>query len=178
MTPLLEQPLIKKYFGSGECPEGKAACVGVHRCMAYRILKAMQEPIKPGEKYIEVSMGNLELKKWKESTASFEYFCPQVIRLPDKHQPRCCEYASSNWRLKQPGSIIEICSQCLEKKNKSDTAKCEKPGCLVIHPEEPDPVEEKIKEIIETLWHQTIQGSYRKALRELVELARVPPKNG
>lgn len=91
---ILENELVLKYF----TPEYKAyypcndktsqmdAAAWDKCAMAASVLRAMQEPISPGEKYLEVVMGNLELKTWNHPFRSFEYFCPQVIRLPDKFQ--------------------------------------------------------------------------------------------
>ena len=51
---LLDNELVRKYFGCQDCQEGNSEHVEklCHEGMALKILRAMQEPIKKGERYL------------------------------------------------------------------------------------------------------------------------------
>lgn len=106
---ILGNELVRKYFSCEameiRCPNGNEQL----EHMALRILEAMQEKINPGDKYLEVNLGNIEFKTWNKSVSLCEYFCPQTMRLPSRFQPQ----------MEQEWGVIP----CPDKK----------PGCLVIH---------------------------------------------
>lgn len=86
MTDLLEHPLILKYFGPqpGEVPSGYPHYNPAH-WTAYKVLRAMQEPIKRGDLYLFKTSFN-----WEERRSDFnptgESFHPFLLRLPEQFQ--------------------------------------------------------------------------------------------
>lgn len=128
---LLENPLILKYFG---CPpeHNHYHQETVQRCkesLAFKILTAMQEPVKKGDRYIVThDDGNT----WSEDKRANEflptdydgYWHPNVLRLPDSFQRKDCEDCGTLPGITDPKWCK--CS-CHGKK---------------------DPVEEKIQEIV------------------------------
>lgn len=54
MSDILENELVKKYFGDIQDwhPGEKVAGVPTHGCMAQRIIHAMQEPLKKGDLFL------------------------------------------------------------------------------------------------------------------------------
>lgn len=87
---ILDNKHVQKYFASGDCTEGNAACCLVPRCMALRILEAMTQPIQKGERYLQIN----ELGLAEESVLSLDpvheksAFHPNFLRLPDRFQAK------------------------------------------------------------------------------------------
>ncbi len=88
MTSLLENELVLKYFGCcDETPEPEKHTLphmGWEGAMARRVLRAMQEPIKKGDKIIEWhQLGVIE------TIAMFDMheYHPINLRLPQRFQP-------------------------------------------------------------------------------------------
>lgn len=95
---LLDNELVLKYFGPKEggiveCCEHEINTVGqrIKRDMSYAILRAMQEPIKKGERYLGRGMLK-STENWLEQTNTdgLDYcelnFHPYALRLPSRFQ--------------------------------------------------------------------------------------------
>jgi hypothetical protein len=83
---VLDNELVKKYFGNIQDwkPGEKVAGVVTHGCMAQRILMAMQELIRKGEKYLEIRHDS----SVAEQIAMYDWgviHC-NLLRLPDRFQ--------------------------------------------------------------------------------------------
>lgn len=188
---LLENELVKKYFGNRHesCPPG--CNYGHEEKMAYRILAAMQEPIKKGERYLFIqnyevpgsnSSGYQEILEI-ESGYDYNIFHPLFLRLPSGFQTpekEECDHPFKNLVFQTSGILCCLCSKtvkpsCAEKPTPDPVYCC---VCGYRGPQEnwgthkcfPDPAEEKIKEIIDDQ-PMTLNKSVA-ALRELVALAR------
>lgn len=87
-TPLLENELVRKYFGCDLCTSnwGNKS----HACferISYRIFQAMSEPIKKGESWLELyGNGRVELNEGYDDDG-FDPMHPYFLRLPDRFQP-------------------------------------------------------------------------------------------
>lgn len=97
---IIENELILKYFGTEHkgCPPD---CGGDHDGMiAFRVLRAMQEPIQKGERYLCLAETINERisgseKAWMECLETLEAdLHPTYLRLPDRFQPKAtgCEF--------------------------------------------------------------------------------------
>lgn len=113
--PLLGNELVKKYFGykPGEIiPCNNPQTFYVEERMAYRILQAMSEPIKKGEKYL---LSN-RLKEVTEHEGQIDYgtWHPVALRLPDRFQPPPEQKSESVkqhcWCLGEAQNVF--CCQC------------------------------------------------------------------
>lgn len=87
---LLENELVRKYFECQDVTEHHVA--GVCERMALRVLEAMEQPIKKGEKYLAskdtydvTTYGNFTEVRVNEDDIS-GYFHPYLIRLPSRFQ--------------------------------------------------------------------------------------------
>lgn len=94
MTDLLDNELVRKYFGcpANDCRE-HVPCYTVEQHMAFRVLHAMQQSIKKGERYLN----------WSDNDGGFYETMAQgdhdaenphwgVLRLPDRFQKKeCCD---------------------------------------------------------------------------------------
>ena len=92
MTELLSNELIKKYFACDKRigTKGDHIC---HEIMAYKILCAMQEPIRNGEKYLSLgthAVGDVITEN--EYPEFWPPFHPLALRLPDRFQPEKKDY--------------------------------------------------------------------------------------
>lgn len=99
---ILDNKLVKTYFWCKQpCPDGNLAlhpgtCMAV---MSERVLKAMQEPIKKGELYLEININDdLDMELYLEINDDLDMvedlsenqwvvgWHPDCLRLPDKFQ--------------------------------------------------------------------------------------------
>lgn len=100
MTSILDNELVKKYFGC--CPEFTCAVNHYrkdkpetwidYRCISERIIRAMQEPIRKGERILLTHDNG---KTWEETTMAGqadEPFHPNCLRLPGKFQGPICTH--------------------------------------------------------------------------------------
>jgi len=108
LSSLLENELVKKYFGEGPClgePNVFQGNCKHKNCTALRILKAQCEPIKKGEKFLtagcSMKISECEGDVTVQQVAGL--FHPYWLKLPSQHQPhRECPYCHRNDRpLKQ-----------------------------------------------------------------------------
>src|ERR1700680_3587306 len=86
---LLNDPLIRKYFG--DIPNCKPSEYPM--AVAYRVLLAMQEPIRKGERYLYIDSLNgliVQEKMLKGEVVGIPAFHPFYLRLPAAHQKREC----------------------------------------------------------------------------------------
>lgn len=202
MTDIPENELVRKYFDCNGCDSAqsnKEHWRNGH--MAERILRAMQEPIKNGDRYLNIYSGGIEECIWTNTIVIDELHLDQ-LRLPDRFQTGqekfCCDLhrhvpgvSEYPCVMKKPPSTVgcsclchlsqgwqSSCPNCRDRHQKQKCKDVDVAGhhavanCPCLCCKSADAVEAKMKEIIETPWHQTMQGSYRKALRELVKLAR------
>lgn len=116
-------------------------------CLVYSLLKAMEEPIKKGERYLGYWFSDNSIQEHTANQDNKEPYHPVMLRLPSQFQPsrEMCE---------------RKCCDC----------KCE--YCT-----KPDPVEERLKSISWKIWKNAFTGpkdtqdAIVRELRELVELA-------
>lgn len=171
MKSILENHLIHNYFKYEICPHNpfSKAC---DACTALRVIQAMEERINPGEKFLEISLGNLEMKTWNKSFSSLEYFSPQIIRLPSRFQPAPATN-NQDWFC----TVCGIKPRCDCEKKPPQAPKCEcdpkTEGCVLCDldghtpydhkPPAPDRVEERIQEILSWAMGQ-LKQSYDNAL--------------
>lgn len=170
MTNILDNPLIRKYFGN-ETPGGIIHCddpktFQYQDWIAGNVLRSMQEPIRPGEKFLCGTSG-----MWRE-TENRSGFCasefhPFSLRLPPSFQKKECGpgvvrngiYECACVRQPAPEPERCACGQNLNVPHISDRCK----------PSEP--VEEKIEWLIANMPDIT-RPLWREHLRALVRLAR------
>lgn len=188
--PLLENPLVVKYFSSERkayypCndPVSKMDAAAWDKCaMAYRILQAMSEPIKKGEKFLE----NDNNGGWDERVTALSEFAergfhPFFLRLPDQFQRRCGHNTYPNNYCScpenQPDQPKRECGYDYQCQHENHRFKLPCPDCH----KKPDPVEEKIEELVEFFGAKGARNAneaIRKVFRELVGLARKEKPNG
>lgn len=72
---ILDNELVRKYFYEGD-----------HYLMTDRILEAMQQPIKKGDKYLNLFISGEILEHVSEY--AFPAFHSWALRLPDRFQPK------------------------------------------------------------------------------------------
>lgn len=84
MKSIMNDQKVLDFFGQGECFDYivKDECHHM-TCRAVRILRAMEEPIEDGDRYLYYTSDS-----WKESTAQCCYFSwhPSCLKLPAKFQ--------------------------------------------------------------------------------------------
>lgn len=149
---ILDNEWVRKYFGLRRqefacCPNAMAGC----GCMALRVLAAMEQPIKKGERYLHLSSDGEVIERVNEYPDIVEYAIHvSSLRLPDRFQEKKCEHDKFKHR----------CCGCDE----------------VINIVKPDPVEAKIAEMSWAETNNAVQYKSGKALandlRDLVQLAR------
>lgn len=87
---ILENSLVVKYFGCG-CKAEKTNCP---ERMAYRVLQAMQEPIRKGEKFLSLYADGT-LNEAMADKDDDKIWHSDLLRLPDQFQterePYCSE---------------------------------------------------------------------------------------
>lgn len=104
MTSLLDNELVRRYFGC-DIVQGPFKCDSdgrhCHEEWAYRVLLAMQEPIKKGERYLHSENAG---KTWEEGQHGGAYwqlqpYHPFDLRLPSRFQAqgkKCDRFRSGN----------------------------------------------------------------------------------
>lgn len=91
MTSILDDELIKKYFGQGPCLGEPKIYLGDCKhsnCMALRVLNAQHEPIRKGEHVLQVAGDNVY-----DTSAQFDmdnsfHSRRNFLRIPSKFQER------------------------------------------------------------------------------------------
>lgn len=194
---ILDNELVRKYFGCrAVCTEAHFINVGYdehERCMSFRILAAMQQPIRKGERYLWWFSDKVEEKiSDVDSLGCDETAHPHCLRLPDAHQKQDskCHCPNYMWHvdhtmcpLNHPtprpnlrtaneiGQGVWPSGTSPEKSSQDPRCKCTMRPCW--HGESPkDAVEEKIIEIEKLIPSNYIFGLIEKKLRDLVRLAR------
>lgn len=89
MKDILSNELVQKYFGCEKCDRPLTDCLVEH--VSYRVIKAMEVPIKKGEYCLSLGWPEIE----KVDYMQLDYFHPAFLRLPDSFQP-------PSWRPVQP----------------------------------------------------------------------------
>lgn len=84
MTSILENELVRKYFGCNPELNYPHDCQAL---MALRVLTAMQEPIKKGERYLDV-LRDLTIDERVAETDWGIGLHMGYLRLPSQFQPR------------------------------------------------------------------------------------------
>jgi hypothetical protein len=185
---ILDHELVKKYFGCS--PELNYP----HDCLEFRskrVLDAMQQPIKKGERYLEVNRMGCEFRiREKECDGNIFGVHFYELRLPDAWQGKECEHT---W-VKNSG---ESCYKCNEHRCEAQPidgktwCQCRqhKPAPETFHPSltcecskgdrhhlktsdcyrPSSAVEEKIQAMCANV---TVPSKFESELRELVRLAR------
>ena len=88
MNNILDNELVLKYFGDNS---RDPFC---NQRMAYNILRAMEEPIKKGDKYLELMVNGIVREKLAEGVSYVVYgdpLHPYYLRLPDRFQKQECD---------------------------------------------------------------------------------------
>lgn len=129
MTPLLAHDLVRKYFGCQCLPEQNM--LGNHHlkhcsqeAMALRILTAMQENIKLGERYLHIASHGAEGGIVEGDGLQTDGFHGSFLRLPQRFQPAaqgeepllicplCKKKCIGKWTWHGDGYNIEMCTIC------------------------------------------------------------------
>lgn len=200
---LLDNELVRKYFGC-EC-EGPHSYKKMGSCsliMSGHIIQAMQQPIRKGEKYLDLNYSKVVVAQsgFLSESMVLSNWHPSVLRLPDTFQKQeckcqchmtacgCCVTEGHN----QPTPSPEKCphadighfhgdisnpSACPEAKPKDEPEKCKCNPWMGKHAEDckpKDAVEEKIKRIAETTYPMSFDLSARERISdELRDLVRL-----
>lgn len=124
---LLDNELIRKYFGLQNCEhaqQNNACCSG---CFAKAVLAAMQQPIRKGE-YILQIMPNGEIHD-KNAFMDHAELHLDLLRLPDAHQKQKCQFCAT-YKIhsceNQPTPSPEKLQSC---KGHYDQVFCNDPKC-------------------------------------------------
>lgn len=95
---LLENELIRKYFGwkhpCGHANGPTGTYIYCDACLSLNVLRAMQEPIRKGERLLACSLNDNFGNSWEETTAQCESnvaWHPFTLRLPDAAQGKECK---------------------------------------------------------------------------------------
>ncbi len=186
---LLDNDLVRRYFGCQHAEGSICDCVAGD--MPCKILTAMQEPIRKGERYLKWDSEFEWVNRCNNFVEELEKpgFHPYALRLPDRFQKRE-EKVFCSTRLVVGHDKCGACGEEIERqtrhiqlepKPQAEECSCfnrwdqmmgeHRPSCPEFKPK--DAVEEKIKEIVhEFKWSGTPIARKYDALRELVELAR------
>lgn len=126
-TMLLDDPKIKKYFGC----DSNAGCKhwmggGCKEAMALRVIEAMEQPIKNGEKFLVINGGTIGL-----TDAGQDYPSPHwnALRLPDRFQPKAAKECGCFCHQVHPG-----CCPCVPSPAPSPAPK-HRPTCGLCPPD-------------------------------------------
>lgn len=178
---LLDNDKVRGYFGLETCEHVKkndACCSG---CFAKLVITAMQQPIKKGERYLDIHPFNPEpqVRSWEspngDQTLPFHGY---DLRLPDRFQP---VHQSSNGGKKECQHYItcESCQSHVDIKPVPEPEKCCPRGALgnrhsdLCHKNPSSAVEEKIKECRNHYAQDVMDGDeFENHLRALVKLAQ------
>lgn len=128
---LLENELIRMYFGF-ECPRSMGCtdpnCYERTIQLAYKVVQAMEEPIKVGEKYLEIDhVSGLCGERVAKYETKGVVFNPWGLRLPSRFQAtvekkECCPHGVE-------AKLIYPCNECIAKLNNPAPAETEKCWC-------------------------------------------------
>lgn len=175
---ILDNELVRKYFGceSNDCKSLSGVDHDWLSCMSFRILRAMQEPIRKGERYLDVN------GFWiKESIQEHDWdtcWHPVRFRLPDSFQKRedphkgrmlnYCGHQNCEYEIKWS------CGNEYSTLDKPEPPKCECGIDTYYHKcQTKDPVEGKIQDLMQyCVWGPKDHKWFVGMLRELVDLAR------
>lgn len=165
---LLEDKLVKKYFGNCQNTD----CQITYCNLPGRVIAAMQEPIKKGERCLVLPADMDVYEEIEESGLYDNNAHTNRLKIPPRFQtPEKKECQAGFLKCMDCGEEIIHKSSVKfhppEYMGHSCPTWREKSGC---HCSDPDPVEEKIKEIIDDQ-PMTLNKSVA-TLRELVALAR------
>jgi len=108
---LLDNELVKRYFG---CPwhnhKDDKAC-GSQESTALRILKAMEEPIRSGDRLLVYSEEGQEwIEDFAFKNAAYYPVHLMILRLPDQFQPKkeCqCNMNCAECHMQRPDPVEE-----------------------------------------------------------------------
>lgn len=89
---ILDNELVQRYWGHKNCDRAAHNPDLCRAYMAWRVLRAMQEPIRNGERYLFGDGSSWQEKIRIDENEDFSYH-PMMLRLPDKFQPakKACE---------------------------------------------------------------------------------------
>jgi hypothetical protein len=153
---IVDYGLVREYFGCevNKCKSLNSVEHDWLSCMAYRILKSMQEPIRKTDWYLCVTEhdGDITVEEAHGNISLFNRWHPACLRRPDRFQPteKECDCGGCN------GGCGKCHSQC----------ECPKPSL-------PKEVEEKIDSIlIANHFEMMTFRRIRDELRELCEIVR------
>lgn len=161
---LLDHPLIRTYFGCNH-PQGTTYC-GDHckERISVRVLRSMQEPIKKGERCLEL-FNEGEVKEIVLHPITVVAYHPMFLRLPDRFQKqkievlKCCHG-------------FPICIHCQDKPKPSpEKCRFNRGTGSECNCQPKDAVEEKINEVSRR-WSVPPYVALAYELRELVRLVR------
>lgn len=181
---LLDNELVRTYFGCRAlCTEAHFVNVGYdehERCIAYRILDAMQQPIRKGERYLDINGLSCGAGvKEGVSLLDIYYLHAFYLRLPNAFQPQnqkqenpqcqpmCCAICGGTVVHKPTPSpekceaSIKCCAGCWKYPEKHDCP-CHKPKDAA--------VEEKIEKMAKQFMPRLF--GFETELRDLVRIAR------
>lgn len=172
---LLDHELVRKYFGDDS--DNYRSLGPVEDRISARILTAMQEPIRKGERYLKNISHPTDWYVYDNQSTDIFGFHPYALRLPDRFQKRGEESHCDGCRCTEPTN--ENFASSILKKSMPSSERCPPmahPGqssCPNCRPK--DAVEEKIDELAED-WRDDSSSEnkefYVKHLRALVALAR------
>lgn len=130
---ILNNEKVREYFG--DCGQ---SCDKPCSKMADSILTAMQQPIKKGERCLEIFLAQLPLEIREINDRVLDGFHPNYLRLPDRFQP-----SASVVQKKECPNLTVQCSCGLVithpdidkvlREQKPAPEPCNDPGCLVLH---------------------------------------------
>jgi hypothetical protein len=153
---LLDNELIKKYFGSRHesCPP--ECNYGHEEKMASRILAAMEEPIKNGDKYLDIH----DLSNVKKAAFDLGGLHTETLKLPSRFQTpdkKECDHPFANLLFQASGILCCLCAEIVKRSCQDKPAPT------------PDPVEKKLTD----LWTQfDLAEPEMIAIHELIDLVR------
>lgn len=195
MTPsLLDNELVKKYFGYDNCLGlgGSGKCTHPN-CMALRILKSQQQPIRKGERYLFWHKDKVTEMVWEDFMATIEESHAEHLRLPDAFQPQnqkqepitkncaCGEFRFWStihrvdgpcYQIDKPTPSPEKC-ECSPACNHGYSEHCNCCGALDKPKDAVPPFSREVEAKIDSIvmnWSK--QDNLIKELRDLVRLAR------
>lgn len=155
MTPsLLDNELVRKYFGC-DIRGVQTLCdhfnqQNCHKSMSYRVLQAMQQPIRKGERYLVGTHKDSDIWRIVEKTwegTEIKGWHTAYLRLPDVFQKQECEHSG----LKRYCGKDVYCEEC-KREISNLFARC---NLIIPHdgPCKPPPAPEKLTPLTCHLGH-------------------------
>lgn len=171
---ILDNELVKKYFGCG-CFNPNRTCPAIGNCkdeMAGNVLRAMQEPIKNGDRVLFMNTSGDVKEDTAASVCLPLTFHGTCLRLPSRFQGTEKKECGCSCHH-QANKVYESQCKCHQP---APSQTCNDPkahGCG-LPPKPSEAVEEKIKQIIdEYIESNAMSWPYLKEkLRELVAMVR------